>query len=116
MSRNDGKIEFRCPEHLKRRLLECRKALGTRTVSDTSRVLVEAGLRNVGGLLSIGAIGSLREAAVHLDRIAGALQRSALSDANAAETLAQMSPLLIQIKTIIDETRHLSAPPCRNGG
>lgn len=116
MSRNDGKIEFRCPEHLKRRLLECRKALGTRTVSDTSRVLVETGLRNVDGLLSIGAIGSLREAAVHLDRIAGALQRSAKRDATATETLAQMSPLLAQLKAIIEGASHLSAPPCRDEG
>lgn len=116
MGCHDEKIEFRCPESLKRRLLECRIALGTRTVSDTSRALLETGLRNIDGLLGIGAIGSLREAAVHLDRIAGVLQRSAMRDATATETLAQMSPLLVQIKAILEGASHLSAPPCRDEG
>lgn len=115
MGRHDEKIEFRCEADQKRRVLKCREPLGTLTISDTCRALLDAGLRTIEGLAAIGTFRILREISVHLERIAGSLRPLARTSVEVSKVLAELSLLLTKLTRILDNGDHRSAPSNRDG-
>lgn len=108
----DDRIEFRCTTAMKCWLQGCRPAVGARSLSQAARTLLERMMENVGTANAWGAVPALKEVALHLDRIAGALQRSALEGTALEETLRDLHAVLGRIRALLDgATCQRSAEP-----
>lgn len=79
------RVEFRCDERLKARLLTLRPSLKAATLSAVIRSLAEAAVENPGGVSYSFSAPALREIKLHLSRIAAALQRCLLTGTPASD-------------------------------
>ncbi|CUW41639.1 protein of unknown function [Magnetospirillum sp. XM-1] len=90
---------------LRSRLLDLRPLLGVRTLSAVVRRLAEIAVKNPGGKSPWASVPALKEIALHLDRIASALQRGLLTSAPAGEHLKEVKMLLARLEDVLEEPR-----------
>lgn len=99
------RIEFRCTEALRHRLLDLRPLLGVRTLSAVARRLAEIAVKDPDGKSPWASVPALKEIALHLDRIASALQRSLLTGTPLGEHLNEVEMLLARLRDVLGERR-----------
>jgi hypothetical protein len=100
-----ARIEFRCTEALRRHLLDLRPLLGVRTLSAVARRLAEIAVKDPRGKSPWTSVPALKEIALHLDRIASALQRGLLTGAPAEEHLKEIEIFLARLRDVLGERR-----------
>ena len=100
-----ARIEFRCTDSLRNRLLDLRPLLGVRTLSAVIRRLAEIAVKDPGSRSPWASVPALKEIALHLDRIASALQRGLLTGAPAGEHLKEIEMFLAQLRDVLGERR-----------
>lgn len=100
-----ARIEFRCTDSLRHRLLDLRPLLGVRTLSAVIRRLAEIAVKDPAGKSPWVSVPALKEIALHLDRITSALQRGLLTGAPAGEHLKEVEMLLARLGEVLGELR-----------
>lgn len=113
----ENRIEFRCTAAMKSRLLELRPLLGVRTLSEAARAMLERLLvAPTAAIPWTVTIPALREIALHLDRIASALQRCLLDGSAPGEYLQDLQHLLPRIGDLLDGATGQRSTDPRPGG
>lgn len=100
-----ARIEFRCTKALRRHLLDLGPHFGLRTLSAIIRRLAELAVKDPSGRAPWVAVPTLKEVALHLDRIASALQRCLLTGGPVGDHLQEVETMLARLGDILGQSR-----------
>lgn len=100
-----ARIEFRCTEALRRHLLDLGPHLGLRTLSTIMRRLAELAVKDPCGSAPWVAVPVLKDVALHLDRIASALQRCLLTGGPVGDHLREVETMLARLRDMLGQSR-----------
>ncbi len=90
---------------IRRRLLDLGPHLGLRTLSAIIRRLADLAVRDPSGRAPWVAVPELKDVALHLDRIASALQRCLLTGSPVGDHLREVETMLARLRDMLGQSR-----------